>query len=245
MRLLSLASLLFYAACLDPGIEAAYFKASVVIDPAVFSATKAFQVVVYGGKNKQGAVVTCDEFPSTYRDGDSQLVIADAGQTIPWSGATTQADVALTAVPAGERLLVSVLALAPYAGGTQIVGRGCAEPKEPFKAGSQDNLVEVDVVAATGKSCGDPSECESGLTCTSDALLGGGYCAKVGCGSPQDCPPGSACVYNSATGGFCAQACSVLADCNALKGLECLKRSGPGACSNVCVSATWNEGSQC
>lgn len=256
LELLALTTTLLTTACGAPTESLGSLSARIVIDRKVLDYVKAFQVFALKPTTTSGASVTCDDFPSNFRIGDPRLQycfpdsdpVARAGcqAQIPWSGATTAAQMNLK-VPAGERLLLVVRGMGTA---TLPVARGCVENVVLTEQGSPHE-VPVDALATMGAACFTDADCEvsTDLKCQHDANLPGNACAKLACNANQDCLPGSVCVLNDATNGFCARPCDSPADCKGMgQGTQfytCEGRTGPDGCQQVCVWPEWNKNYAC
>lgn len=230
----------------------------IVIDGKLMSFVQVFQVFAIKPETTDGQSVTCGDFPTPFQIGNSRLqqcfgddqptLQAGCRAQLAWGGDQSEAKLKLN-VPVNERLLIIARGLANTSSGPFVVARGCAENQQ-FIEGTNDP-VTIDVLASTGKSCFDTSDCElnSSMTCHRDANLPGNYCAKILCNSDLDCLPGSVCVLDAASGGLCARPCDTEADCKgAGQGTQfyaCEGRTGPDGCKNVCVWPEWNKTNKC
>jgi hypothetical protein len=234
------------------------FSAKILLDRKLMSFVQAFEIFALKPQTTDGQSVTCGDFPTPFQIGNSRLqdcfgddqpgLRAGCRAAFSWSGEETKATLKLN-VPVNERLLIVARGLANTSSGAFVVARGCKE-NLLFTEGSNDPE-EIDVLASTGRPCFDASDCElnSTVTCHQDANLPGNYCAKIQCNADIDCVPGSVCVLDAATGGLCARPCDSQSDCKdagkSPKFYECVGRSGPGGCKNVCVWRDWNPGNKC
>lgn len=183
-----------------------------VIDRQIQQVIQFYQVTLIADTTKDGQAITCDDIPGTFRPNDPRVTILATYQ-VKRDKLDTDPELATgIKIPSDKRLLLVAEGIATdKVGAAHIVARGCQEGIQIKPCATP--VLQVDLVATSGRACNSVSECESGMQCLKGATFLGGYCAVVGCASGKLCPPGASCVADTTYAGVCGRDCTKISDC--------------------------------